>query len=77
MSGTKVGGLKTKTTNLKLHGEDFYHRIGKKGGQNSHVGGFGANPALARIAGGKGGRISSRKGIKNGEGKGRKNEESN
>ena len=77
MSGTKVGGLKTKTTNLKLHGEDFYHRIGKKGGQNSHVGGFGANPALARIAGGKGGRISSRKGIKNGEGKGWKNEESN
>jgi general stress protein YciG len=77
MSGTKVGGLKAKTTNLKLHGQDFYQRIGKKGGQNSHVGGFGANPALAIIAGGKGGRISTRKGIKNGEGKRWKNEESN
>lgn len=77
MSGTKVGGLKAKGTNLKLHGQDFYQRIGKKGGQNSHVGGFGANLALARIAGGKGGRISSRKGIKNGEGKRWKNEESN
>jgi general stress protein YciG len=77
MSGTKVGGLKAKATNLKLHGQDFYQRIGKKGGQNSHVGGFGTNPVLARIAGSKGGRISTRKGIKNGEGKRWKNEESN
>lgn len=77
MSGTKAGGMKAKATNLLLHGDDFYQRIGKKGGQNSHVGGFGANPALARIAGGKGGRILSRKGIKNGEGKRWKNEESN
>ena len=28
-----------------------------------------ANPALARVAGAKGGRVSTRKGIKNGEGK--------
>ncbi len=77
MSGTKAGGLKAKATNLKLHGQDFYQRIGKKGGQNGHTGGFASNPALARVAGGKGGRISTRKGIKNGEGKRWKNEESN
>ena len=77
MSGTKAGGLKAKTTNLKLHGEDFYHRIGKKGGQNGHTGGFAYNLALAIVAGAKGGRISTRKGIKNGEGKRWKNEESN
>ena len=77
MSGTKVGGLKAKATNLKLHGGDFYQRIGKKGGQNGHTGGFASNPALAIVAGAKGGRISTRKGIKNGEGKRWKNEESN
>lgn len=77
MSGTKSGGLKAKATNLKLHGQDFYHQIGKKGGLNGHTGGFASNPALAIIAGRKGGRISSRKGIKNGEGKRWKNEESN
>lgn len=47
MSGTKAGGMKAKATNLLLHGDDFYHRIGKKGGQNGHTGGFAANPALA------------------------------
>lgn len=77
MSGTKAGGMKAKSTNLLLHGDDFYQRIGKKGGQNGHTGGFASNPALAAIAGEKGGRISTRKGIKNGEGKRWKNEESN
>lgn len=77
MSGTKAGGMKAKATNLLLHGDDFYQRIGKKGGQNGHTGGFAYNPALAIIAGRKGGRISTRKGIKNGEGKRWKNEESN
>lgn len=76
MSGTKAGGLKARATNLARHGNDFYHRIGKKGGQNGHTGGFSYNLALAIVAGAKGGRISTRKGIKNGEGKG-KNEESN
>ena len=77
MSGTKVGGLKARSTNLARHGDDFYHRIGKKGGQNGHTGGFSYNLALAKVAGAKGGRISTRKGIKNGEGKRWKNEESN
>jgi len=77
MSGTKAGGMKAKATNLLLHGDDFYQRIGKKGGQNGHTGGFAYNLALASVAGAKGDRISTRKGIKNGEGKRWKNEESN
>ena len=69
MSGTKDGGRKAKETNLKKHGSDFYKRIGAKGGRNGHTGGFAANCELASIAGRKGGVISSRKGVKNGEGK--------
>lgn len=69
MAGTKIGGLKAARTNLQKHGNDFYVKIGTKGGLNGHTGGFAANPDLARMAGRKGGRISSRKGVKNGEGK--------
>lgn len=69
MPGTKAGGLKAARANLERYGNDFYARIGAKGGQNGHTGGFASNPALAKIAGRKGGRISTRKGIKNGEGK--------
>ena len=60
MSGTKAGGLKARNTNIERHGKDFYHRIGKKGGQNGHTGGFAANPDLAKIAGRKGGSVSKR-----------------
>lgn len=69
MAGTKAGGLKAARTNKELHGKDFYKRIGAMGGRNGHTGGFSLNLALARVAGAKGGRISTRKGIKNGEGK--------
>lgn len=69
MAGTRIGGLKAARTNLREHGNDFYVRIGAMGGRNGHTGGFAANPDLARMAGRKGGRISSRKGVKNGEGK--------
>ena len=60
MSGTKIGGLKASKTNIKLHGKDFYKRIGQIGGRNGHTGGFAANPELARIAGRKGGAKSRR-----------------
>mgnify|MGYP002513287780 CR=1 FL=1 len=60
MAGTKEGGRKTSITNKLKHGEDFYQRIGRKGGRNGHTGGFAANPELARIAGAKGGRLSRR-----------------
>ena len=32
MAGNKKGGLKTKKTILQRYGKDYYHRIGKKGG---------------------------------------------
>ena len=60
MAGTKRGGEKTRQTILQRYGADYYSKIGKKGGQNGHTGGFAANRELARIAGQKGGRISKR-----------------
>lgn len=69
MVGTKAGGMKAAQTNKLKHGEDFYSRIGKQGGMNSHTGGFASDVVgedgltgreRARIAGAKGGRISRR-----------------
>lgn len=60
MAGTKAGGLKAAATNKAKYGDNFYKKIGQVGGQNGHTGGFAANPELAKIAGEKGGRISSR-----------------
>ena len=37
MAGTKEGGRKARETNYKVHGPDFYRRIGSKGGQNGHA----------------------------------------
>ncbi|MBO7732221.1 MAG: hypothetical protein J6S67_06705 [Methanobrevibacter sp.] len=62
MSGTLEGGRKAAIMNKKLHGEDFYKRIGKMGGSVSGIEkGFALNHKLARIAGAMGGRISKRK----------------
>ncbi len=58
MSGTPAGGAKAAATNKARHGENFYAKIGAKGGRNGHTGGFAANRELARIAGAKAGRIS-------------------
>lgn len=69
MSGTKAGGLKAALKNKERYGKDFYRMIGSKGGQNGHTGGFAANRELARAAGAKGGRISRRTGVTNGQGK--------
>lgn len=60
MSGTKLGGQKASKTNKRLHGKNFYKRIGSIGGQNGTTGGFYANPELAKTAGSIGGRISKR-----------------
>ena len=60
MAGTKAGGQKAAATNKALHGSDVYAKIGAIGGKKGRTGGFAANPALARIAGAKGGRISRR-----------------
>jgi len=61
MAGNRVGGLKAAATNKALHGEDFYQRIGAKGGSSGNTGGFASNRELARIAGARGGRISKRR----------------
>lgn len=60
MAGTKAGGIKAAKTNKKLHGKNFYKKIGSIGGKNGHTGGFAANPELAKEAGRKGGKISKR-----------------
>lgn len=60
MSGTKIGGLKCAQKNKKLYGDDFYKRIGSKGGKAGHTGGFAANPALAKLAGHRAGSVSKR-----------------
>ena len=69
MPGTKIGGMKAAKKNKEKYGDNFYRMIGSKGGQNGHTGGFAANPALARVAGAKGGRISRRTGVTTGQGK--------
>lgn len=64
IAGTKKGGLRAAATNKRLHGADFYARIGAKGGRSGfgpdYKGGFGGDRELARRAGAKGGRISRR-----------------
>lgn len=69
MSGTKAGGQKTAATNLRKYGHEFYVNIGRKGGRNSHMGGFASTkkgkdgltgPERARILGAIGGRRSRR-----------------
>lgn len=69
MPGTKEGGKKAAIQNIKRHGSDFYHVIGKKGGSNSIHGGFASKNIgsdgltgreRAKIAGRKGGLISKR-----------------
>ena len=78
MVGTKAGSIKTQATLKKKYGIEgykaFFQRIGQKGGQNGHTGGFASDPELARRAGQKGGRISRRTGVKNGEGKSKASE---
>lgn len=61
MSGNKKGGIQAAATNKQRYGQDFYKKIGGKGGLKTGVKkGFAANPELAAIAGKKGGRKSKR-----------------
>lgn len=82
MSGTKAGSIKAQETMKKKYGKDGYHdffrMIGSIGGQNGHSGGFASTVTgkdgltgreRARIAGSKGGKISTRLGVKNGQGR--------
>lgn len=60
MGGTSEGGKEAAITNKERYGDDFYKRIGAKGGKQGRTGGFFANRELAREAGRKGGTISRR-----------------
>lgn len=60
MAGTIEGGRKAAATNKIKYGEDFYAKIGGKGGKLGRTGGFFANRELARRAGAIGGRKSRR-----------------
>lgn len=58
MAGTRIGGLKSKEKNKKLYGDDFYKKIGHKGGKISKGGGFAGNPTYASKMGKLGGKRS-------------------
>lgn len=60
MSGTRKGGRSAAITNKERYGEDFYKKIGAKGGKLGRTGGFYVNRKLASTAGKKGGSISRR-----------------
>lgn len=61
MSGTIEGGRKAAVTNIKKYGNDFYSRIGARGGRNGHTGGFcSMTPEQRAECGRKGGRKSKR-----------------
>ena len=62
MSGTPEGAAKTAKTIKAKYGEDYYAKIGSKGGAQNRpeTRAFRKNPELARIAGAKGGRKSKR-----------------
>lgn len=59
--GTKEGGERARDTNFKKYGDNYYRGLGAIGGRATGVKkGFASNPALASMAGAKGGRISRR-----------------
>ena len=70
----KAGGSKIRKTIEERYGKDYWRKIGSKGGKATGMKGFALNPELARKAGRKGGKKSTRAGIKNGEGKKRAKE---
>ena len=69
MAGTIIGGKRAASSNKKRHGDDFYVRIGQRGGRVSRTGGFASNKVgddgltgrqRAKQAGRLGGTISKR-----------------
>lgn len=60
MPGTRIGGQRAAEKNRKLYGDDFYARIGARGGSATVPKGFAKNRDLARAAGAAGGKKSRR-----------------
>lgn len=76
MAGTKSGSILAAETNKARYGKDYYAIIGAKGGKRGKTGGFASQKRgadgltgkeRAHLAGSKGGQISKRTGVKNGE----------
>lgn len=65
MAGTKAGAKKAVASIKEKYGEDYFQRIGRKGGQNGHTGGFAYDHELAVRAGAIGGKKSRRGPAKN------------
>lgn len=65
MAGTKAGAKKAVVSIKEKYGEDYYRKIGRKGGQNGHTGGFAYDHELAVRAGTIGGKKSRRGPAKN------------
>lgn len=67
MGGTSIGGKKSALKCKEKYGEDFFSKIGAKGGRVYHpeTRMFRADHKLAIEAGRKGGTKSRRTGIKN------------
>ncbi|HSX45754.1 MAG TPA: hypothetical protein VLG27_01985 [Candidatus Saccharimonadia bacterium] len=64
MAGTARGGRLAAEKNKKKYGKDFYKKIGQRGGQRSHNGGFAAGEEGRKRAsywGAIGGSISRRR----------------
>jgi hypothetical protein len=64
MAGTAKGGRLAAEKNKAKYGSDFYSKIGKKGGERGHTGGFAAGEEGRKRAsrfGAIGGSISKRK----------------
>lgn len=66
-------GSKVRKTIEERYGKDYWRKIGSKGGKATGMKGFALNPESAKKAGAKGGKKSTRAGIKNGGGKKRAN----
>lgn len=60
MPGTTKGGSQAAKTNRERYGEDFYKRIGSKGGKASRNGPFSQDRDFARRMGALGGKKSRR-----------------
>lgn len=72
MPGIKAGGAKAAATNKRLHGADFYAKMGAKGGRKGNTGGFASKkvgkdgltgPERAKLAGSRCG-VKSKRGEK-------------
>lgn len=63
MAGNREGGFKTRDTNMKRHGKDFYRKMGRAGGLAPHPEGRGfqlMDEKKRSEAGRKGGKTSKR-----------------